>query len=293
MRWEVVRGVWLRPCELGQQARQVGKVTGKENVPWFAAESISDPHRRVIGLHIASGGELGEGVARAPERLGGLFRPQLSAVPDDDRMCATPGRQCRRAIDRHTSDGGEWTPRIDVGADRGAMMHKIEIHGRGILVRHEWDDDRTRRRGRMAPAALSTACGLGTDRTFLDDRSHEALGQDGQEALRHHLDRGREKLRRQGRGLPLGLIIVVRVFVAAFGLAAGLALFTRSGPALPMARVSLVLTGLTNTFVYATSYFPSNRMPGDDRIAIAGTVVYALVWSAYLATSRRVRNTYV
>ena len=94
------------------------------------------------------------------------------------------------------------------------------------------------------------------------------------------------------RGLPLGLLLVVRVFVAAFGLAAGLALLTRSGPALPMARASLILTGVTNVFVYATPYFPSNRMPGDDRIAIAGTVVYALVWSAYLAKSRRVRNTY-
>ena len=94
------------------------------------------------------------------------------------------------------------------------------------------------------------------------------------------------------RGLPLGLLISVRVCVAAFGLAAGLALLTKSGPALPMARASLVLTALTNAFVYATSYFPSNRMPGDDRIAIAGTVVYALVWSAYLAKSRRIRNTY-
>lgn len=94
------------------------------------------------------------------------------------------------------------------------------------------------------------------------------------------------------RGLPLGLLIIVRVLVAAFGLAVGLALLARSGSALPMARASLVLTGLTNTFVYATSYFPSNRMPGDDRLAIAGTVVYALVWSAYLAKSRRVRHTY-
>lgn len=94
------------------------------------------------------------------------------------------------------------------------------------------------------------------------------------------------------RGLSLGLIVVVRLIVAAFGLAAGLALLAKRGPALPMARTSLVLTGVTNIFVYATPYFPSNRMPGDDRLAIVGTVVYALVWSAYLAKSRRVRNTY-
>ncbi len=94
------------------------------------------------------------------------------------------------------------------------------------------------------------------------------------------------------RGLPLGLVIVARVFVAAFGLAAGLALAMRSGPAVAMARTALVLSAATDAFVRLTPYFPDNSMPGDEVFYVAWTVAYSVLWLTYLARSHRVRRTY-
>jgi hypothetical protein len=94
------------------------------------------------------------------------------------------------------------------------------------------------------------------------------------------------------RGLPLGLLLMARIAVTAFGLAAGLALFSRRPVAVPLARVSLVLSALTDVVVYTTPYFPSNRMPGDDMFFIAASLAYATLWLVYLSRSRRVRNTY-
>ncbi len=94
------------------------------------------------------------------------------------------------------------------------------------------------------------------------------------------------------RGLPLGLLIVARVFVAALGLAAGLALAMRSGAAVALARTALVLSAATDTLVWLTPYFPNNRMPGDDVFYVAGTVAYSALWLTYLARSHRVRRTY-
>jgi hypothetical protein len=94
------------------------------------------------------------------------------------------------------------------------------------------------------------------------------------------------------RGTALGLLILVRVFVAAFGLTAGLALWTRGGRAVLMARIALVLSAATDAFVYLTPYFPSNRMPGDTVFFVAATIGYSGIWLAYLSWSRRVRRTY-
>lgn len=94
------------------------------------------------------------------------------------------------------------------------------------------------------------------------------------------------------RGVSLGVLLVVRVGVAALGLAAGLALFARRGPALALARASLILSAATDVFVYTTPYFPSNRMPGDEVFYIAAAVLYSALWLAYLARSKRVRDTY-
>lgn len=94
------------------------------------------------------------------------------------------------------------------------------------------------------------------------------------------------------RGTSLGLLLMIRVGVAAFGLAAGIALFGRRPAALPLARASLVLSTATDVFVYATPYFPSNRMPGDEVFYIGGTLAYCALWLTYLARSKRVRHTY-
>lgn len=94
------------------------------------------------------------------------------------------------------------------------------------------------------------------------------------------------------RGPMLGLVIVARVLVAAFGLAAGLALLTGRRAALAMVRLSLVITAAMQIFVYLTPFFPNNRPPGVEWIGVALSVLYAVSWLTYLARSGRVRNTF-
>jgi hypothetical protein len=94
------------------------------------------------------------------------------------------------------------------------------------------------------------------------------------------------------RGLPLAFILATRVIVTAFGIAAGIALATRRGPAVTMAKVALVLSGATDVVVYGTPYFPSNRMPGDTPLYVAASLAYHGLWLAYLFRSKRVANTY-
>ena len=95
------------------------------------------------------------------------------------------------------------------------------------------------------------------------------------------------------RGLPLAFLLTARIFVTAFGIAAGIALMTRRGSALPMAKSALVLSAATDIVVYATPYFPSNRMPGDTPIYIAASLAYHALWLTYLFRSKRVRRTYL
>lgn len=94
------------------------------------------------------------------------------------------------------------------------------------------------------------------------------------------------------RGAPLAIVIVVRMVVAAFGLAAGLTLLARRPAGVTMARASLVLTAATDAFVSLTPFFPSNRLPGDEVIYVGVSALYATGWLAYLARSRRVRATF-
>ena len=94
------------------------------------------------------------------------------------------------------------------------------------------------------------------------------------------------------RGLPVALMLTGRLLVAAFGIAAGIALLGRRAAAVTMAKAALVLSAATDAFVYLTPYYPNNRLPGDEWIALAISVVYSAVWLGYLFRSKRVRNTY-
>ena len=94
------------------------------------------------------------------------------------------------------------------------------------------------------------------------------------------------------RGLPLALLLLGRIFVAAFGIAAGIALIARRGPAVSMATFALVLSAAADLIVYTTPYFPSNRMPGDTPLYIAASLTYHALWLSYLIRSKRVKNTY-
>jgi hypothetical protein len=94
------------------------------------------------------------------------------------------------------------------------------------------------------------------------------------------------------RGLPLALVLVVRLLVAALGIGAGLALLARRGAAVAMAKTALLASAFTDLLVYTTPYFPSNRLPGDTVWFVAWSMAYHAVWLVYLFRSIRVRNTY-
>jgi hypothetical protein len=94
------------------------------------------------------------------------------------------------------------------------------------------------------------------------------------------------------RGWPLALAILARLAVAAFGVAAGLALWQRRPGAVALAKASLVLSAAADIFVYATPYFPNNRPPGDSELILSASLAWYAGWLMYLWRSKRVRNTF-
>jgi hypothetical protein len=94
------------------------------------------------------------------------------------------------------------------------------------------------------------------------------------------------------RGWPFALVLLLRVVVTAFGIAAGLALLRRHPAAVTIAKASLVASAATDAFVYTTPYFPNNRIPGDTTIVLAVSLAYHAIWLTYLFRSKRVRKTY-
>jgi hypothetical protein len=94
------------------------------------------------------------------------------------------------------------------------------------------------------------------------------------------------------RGTAVALILILRLVVVGFGMAAGRALQTLQPGAVTLAKAALLASAATDVFVYATPYFPNNRPPGDTVYYIAASLAYHGAWLAYLARSSRVRTTY-
>jgi hypothetical protein len=94
------------------------------------------------------------------------------------------------------------------------------------------------------------------------------------------------------RGAPVALILVLRLLVAALGVAGGRALQARRPGAVALAKAALVVSAATDLFVYTTPYFPNNRIPGDTVYYVVASLAYHAAWLLYLVRSRRVRNTY-
>jgi hypothetical protein len=95
------------------------------------------------------------------------------------------------------------------------------------------------------------------------------------------------------RGAPVVLVLLLRVAVVGFGMAAGRALQTIQPGAVTLANASLLASAATDVFVYTTPYFPNNRPPGDTIYYVAASLAYHGAWLAYLSRSERVRNTYI
>ena len=94
------------------------------------------------------------------------------------------------------------------------------------------------------------------------------------------------------RGTALALILLLRLIVVGFGMAAGRALQTLQPGAVTLAKTALLASAATDVFVYTTPYFPSNRMPGDTIYYVAASLAYHGAWLMYLSRSIRVRETY-
>ena len=92
------------------------------------------------------------------------------------------------------------------------------------------------------------------------------------------------------RGTAVALILILRLVVIGFGMAAGRALQDMRPGAVTLAKAALLASAATDVFVYTTPYFPNNRAPGDTPLYVAATLAYHGAWLAYLTFSRRVRT---
>jgi hypothetical protein len=94
------------------------------------------------------------------------------------------------------------------------------------------------------------------------------------------------------RGAAIASILVLRLVVVGFGMAAGRALQTLQPGAVTLAKAALVASAATDVFVYTTPFFPNNRLPGDTTYYVAASLAYHGTWLTYLFRSARVRATY-
>src|SRR5262249_11538062 len=118
-----------RAAQQREQSRQVREVPGDQHVAVLAAQSVAHPRGRAVGLQISRRGGLRQGIARAPERLGGRPRPQFAAVPHEGGARAARRRLSRQPRHVRRADRRERPPRIDLGADGVAVMDQEEVHG--------------------------------------------------------------------------------------------------------------------------------------------------------------------
>jgi Ca2+/H+ antiporter len=94
------------------------------------------------------------------------------------------------------------------------------------------------------------------------------------------------------RGTAVASILILRLIVVGFGMAAGRALQQVQPGAVTLAKAALLVSAAMDLFVYTTPYFPNNRVPGDTPLYVAATLAYHGAWLLYLARSERVRATY-
>ena len=106
-----------------EQPTEVRKVSGDQNVAFFAAQSIADPLRGIVRLQIFRRGELRQRVAGVPQGIGCLARAQLTAVPDDVRPDTARGELRGDSLDLRPPTRRQRPPRIHVGPDCVAVMN--------------------------------------------------------------------------------------------------------------------------------------------------------------------------
>jgi hypothetical protein len=93
------------------------------------------------------------------------------------------------------------------------------------------------------------------------------------------------------RGVAVLVVLLARLVVTAFGAAAGFAILRRRQAAIRMAIAALLAAAAVDAFVELTSFFPSNRVPGDAPIYAVALAAFYTGWALYVARSSRVRRT--
>ena len=84
-------------------AREVRHVSDEHHVSRLARQMVLDELRGIARLKPMRGAELRQGIAGAQERLGGLTRAKLTAVPDCLRLYAFRRRVCCKPFSMHTT----------------------------------------------------------------------------------------------------------------------------------------------------------------------------------------------
>ena len=93
------------------------------------------------------------------------------------------------------------------------------------------------------------------------------------------------------RGTGVIVVLLARLIVTAFGAAAGFAIMRRRQAGIAMSIAALVAIAVVDVLVELTSFFPSNRVPGDAPLYAAASAVFNGGWALYMARSARVRRT--
>jgi hypothetical protein len=93
------------------------------------------------------------------------------------------------------------------------------------------------------------------------------------------------------RGGGILLVLLARLVVTAVGAAAGFAIMRRRQAAIGMTIAALVAAAAVDVFVELTSFFPTNRIPGDAPFYAAASLAFHGGWAVYMARSARVRRT--
>src|SRR5689334_21481107 len=87
------------------------------------------------------------------------------------------------------------------------------------------------------------------------------------------------------RGAAVLVVLTVRLIVTAFGAAAGFAIMRRRQAAIGMTITALVAAAGVDLFVELTSFFPTNRVPGDAPYYAAGSAILHGGLALYMARS--------
>jgi hypothetical protein len=92
------------------------------------------------------------------------------------------------------------------------------------------------------------------------------------------------------RGWLVVIALVVRLFVAGLGVAAGIALRDVRPHGATLARAALIASVIVGLLVLNTRILPSNRVPGDDVLYSVILVAHHGAWLVYLQRSPQVRR---